>query len=294
MPSKPTKPQESIPTNRVAVIRRDKLNYNYYLTGDERKKPVTPRASIPKQHHFKLMLIVGLAIVALVLGILHTPKHPVSVAVKRPVSVAVKHPPLFNKTRYSLTLPTSAWVVVNKQRPLPDNYVPPQLVVPNVPLRLPANDPEMSLEPNAAKAFEMLVMAADQSGIKLMLGSGYRSQKEQEIVFNNEVRLLGDKANQVSAKPGTSEHQTGLALDVDRVDRMCEFEQCFDTTPEGKWVAVNAYKYGFIVRYAKDKTAITGYEYEPWHLRYVGNDLSVELHDTHIETLEEFFSLNKS
>jgi zinc D-Ala-D-Ala carboxypeptidase len=196
----------------------------------------------------------------------------------------------FNKNKFSKTDPSSLWVIVNKTRPLPNSYAPSHLVNPNTVLRLPASDPEMTIRPETSTAFEQLVKGAKTAGYDLMLGSGYRSYQLQTIVYNGEVQQFGQaKADSESARPGTSEHQTGLALDVDRTDRQCEFEQCFGDLPEGKWIVANAYKYGFILRYQKDKTAITGYNYDPWHLRYVGIDLSNEMHRTGISTLEEFF-----
>jgi len=93
-----------------------------------------------------------------------------------------------------------------------------------------------------------------------------------------------------SARPGHSEHQTGLAADIEPASRQCEVQNCFADTPEGQWLAVNAYKYGFIVRYQKDTQNLTGYEYEPWHIRYVGLSLANEVQRTH-KTLEQTFHL---
>jgi len=120
--------------------------------------------------------------------------------------------------------------------------------------------------------------------------SGYRSYSTQVTVYNNEVANYGQAvADSESAKPGTSEHQTGLAVDVGGGG--CGIEDCFGTTAEGKWLAANAYNYGFIVRYTAAKQSITGYRAEPWHIRYIGSELSQEMHKENITTLEEFFSL---
>jgi D-alanyl-D-alanine carboxypeptidase len=78
---------------------------------------------------------------------------------------------------------------------------------------------------------------------------------------------------------------------VSALPSVCALDQCFANTPQGQWLAANGWKYGFIVRYPADKTAVTGYEYEPWHMRYVGLDLAAEMHRDGIETLEEFFGL---
>ena len=183
------------------------------------------------------------------------------------------------------------WVVVNKGRQLPSDYVPAGLVVPTVPLRLSGSAAEMHVRSDTAAAMEKMFAAAKNEGINLMLASGYRSYATQVSVYNGYVSASGvDQADTFSARPGHSEHQTGLAADVEPTSRVCEVEQCFENTPEGKWLAANSYKYGFIIRYQKDTQALTGYEYEPWHVRYVGSDLSAQIHQTG-QTLEQFFGL---
>lgn len=197
----------------------------------------------------------------------------------------------FNKTKYSLNDPGSIWVVVNKGRQLPATYAPANLVVPNVPLRLSAGSEEMHLRQDVATALERLVAGARTQDISLMLASGYRSYGFQVGLYNSYVRQSGRvAADTFSARPGFSEHQTGLAADLEPVSRKCEVDQCFADTPEGRWLAANAYKYGFIIRYPKDQQSLTGYEYEPWHVRYVGKDLAAQLHASG-QTLEQFFGL---
>lgn len=202
-------------------------------------------------------------------------------------------PPSFNKKLYSTDTPGSIWWVVNKKRPLnPVNYAPPDLVTPNVPLRLSAANSEMHVSGQMAPALEQLFAAAKKDGVNLMLASGYRSYQLQVAVYNQNVAQLGQAgADEVSAHPGTSEHQTGLAADLEPTSRKCEIDVCFADTPEGKWLVANSYKYGFIIRYQKDKESVTGYNYEPWHVRYIGTDLSMEMHKEGITTLEEFFGL---
>jgi len=132
---------------------------------------------------------------------------------------------------------------------------------------------------------------AKNDGIDLMLGSGYRSYDVQAFYYNNYVNTYGQaEADRFSARPGTSEHQTGLALDVSGIDRVCYLEVCFEEQPAGKWVADNAHKFGFIIRYPEGKESITGYQYEPWHLRYVGQELATELNSLSL-TMEEFFEI---
>ncbi len=198
----------------------------------------------------------------------------------------------FNKTKYSLTDPTSLWVVANKQHPLqPVNYVPADLTVPSVPLVSPGAD-NMQMRVATASAVTQLFAAAKQAGLNLEVVSGYRSYTYQQTVYSRYVTRSGQAtADQESARPGYSEHQTGLAVDIGAASGKCALEACFGTTPEGQWLAANAYRYGFILRYPADKVTVTGYEYEPWHFRYVGTDLSSEMHQQDIETLEDFFGV---
>lgn len=200
----------------------------------------------------------------------------------------------FDKHQYSLTDPTSLWVIVNKQRPLqPKTYVPGDLVVPNIKLRSNITGDERQVRQITADALKKMSDAATQDGLSLTLESGYRSYNFQVNLYNRYVSEQGQSvADTQSARPGFSEHQTGLAADVGGTSNpSCNVEQCYANTPEGKWVASNAYKYGFVIRYPLGKDHVTGYEYEPWHLRYVGTDLSTEMHNENISTLEEFFNL---
>jgi zinc D-Ala-D-Ala carboxypeptidase len=203
--------------------------------------------------------------------------------------------PSFNKEQYSLTDPTSIWLIANKKRPLqPKTYTPADLVVPNIQLRSNITSDERQVRQGTATALEQLSAAAKQENITLTLESGYRSYNFQVNLYNRYVNEQGQAvADTQSARAGHSEHQTGLAADVGGTTRpACNVEACFADTAEGKWVAANAYKYGFVIRYPEGKTPITGYTYEPWHLRYVGTDLSTEMHSEAILTLEEFFGLS--
>jgi len=204
--------------------------------------------------------------------------------------------PTFDKSKFSLDDPTSPWVVVNKQRPLsPKTYAPNGLRAPNIQLKGGKTTEAMQLTAETSQAVEALATAAQAEGLKFVLVSGYRSYNSQKTIYDSEVKGFGQAvADQESARPGHSEHQTGWAADLGRTDGKCEIEACFADTAEGKWLATNAHKYGFIIRYAKDKTSVTGYIYEPWHLRYVGSDLAAEMHRTNTETLEEFFGLSSA
>ena len=126
----------------------------------------------------------------------------------------------------------------------------------------------------------------------LLLNSGYRSFDTQKIVHERQVARLGLKAGEaLAARPGYSEHQTGLAADVSAAGQGCVIQVCFATTKAGKWLAANAWQYGFILRYPNGQTATTGYQFEPWHFRYVGVDLATEMKSQNITVLEKFWKL---
>jgi zinc D-Ala-D-Ala carboxypeptidase len=200
----------------------------------------------------------------------------------------------FDKTAGSTTDPSSSWVIVNKQHPLnPKTYQPNDLIVPNVPLRKNISSDERLLRTEPAKALEKLVADAAATGIHLNLQSGYRSYAFQAALYSGYVKQQGQTAaDRTSARPGYSEHQTGMAADLGGTSRpACDVEKCYAQTPEGIWLAANAYKYGFIIRYTESKESVTGYDYEPWHIRYIGTELSSEMHERHVETLEEFFTV---
>lgn len=200
-------------------------------------------------------------------------------------------PEPFNKSQYPLDQPGSIWMIVNKQRALPADYVPEDLDVAEVTLRLNASNEQMRISKKALPAVEELFEAAKQAGHKLTFASGYRSYEYQKQLYTGYVAKDGQAAaDRYSARPGTSEHQTGLALDVCETGSNCDLDTAFGATESGKWVAANAHNYGFIVRYAEGKEDITGYQYEPWHLRFVGKELANELHKTG-QTMEEFFGI---
>lgn len=197
----------------------------------------------------------------------------------------------FDKTTYSIDQPSSIWWIVNKKRPLPSGYVPANLIVPNVSLRLAASSEQMRISSKVAGDLEALFADAASSGSPLVFASGYRSEAYQRQLYNGYVQSSGQAAaDRYSAKPGTSEHQTGLAFDICAANTSCDLVQAFGQTPTGIWVRDHAHEYGFIIRYLPNKEGVTGYEYEPWHLRYVGKDLATELQAKNL-TMEEFFGL---
>jgi D-alanyl-D-alanine carboxypeptidase len=198
----------------------------------------------------------------------------------------------FNKSLYPTNDPGSIWWVVDKHRPLPPGYEPSDLTIPNIPVRPTKTSlVERRVSQKIIPDLEAMVAAAAHDGARLQLASGYRSYALQVSMYKQNIKRFGQtEADNVSAKPGTSEHQTGFALDIGAMSRECEVQACFAGTPEGKWLAEHAYEYGFIIRYPEGKRAATGYDFEPWHLRYVGRDLAAELHLTG-QTPEEFFGL---
>jgi D-alanyl-D-alanine carboxypeptidase len=202
--------------------------------------------------------------------------------------------PVFDPALYSIDDPSSLWVVVDKKRPLnPKTYIPKNLVKPKFPNGVGQNPYGIKLAKSAAKAAIQMATAmnAEGKGV-LVLSSTYRSYQTQVAVHARDVALLGLKAGEnLAARPGYSEHQTGLAADLSAVGQGCVIRTCFAQTKAGKWLAANAWQYGFILRYPKGRTATTGYQFEPWHFRYVGVELSTQMHSTGVAVLEDFFAL---
>lgn len=188
-----------------------------------------------------------------------------------------------------VTNPDSIAVVVNKERSLPSDYRPDDLVEPNVPFSFAEKHDKRLLRKEAAEALERLFAQAEQEGIQLYAVSGFRAYETQRSIYEWNVNQYGEEhANRFSAYPGTSEHQTGLAMDVSSASVGYQLEQQFGDTKEGQWLADNAHLFGFIIRYPEGKEHITGYAYEPWHLRYVGEWIAREVYENDI-TLEQYF-----
>lgn len=187
----------------------------------------------------------------------------------------------------SIDSPGTLWWLVNRDRPLPDGYFPAGLVTPNVPLKPGTGATQLAAA--TAAAFEAMVADASNAGFALQLNSGYRSFEQQQMVYDRFVQDYGAEVAALRvAPPGRSEHQTGMAADVGLVG--LPDDQLFGDTEASVWVAQNAHRHGFILRYPPDKAAITGYDNEPWHLRYVGVELATELQASGL-TMEEHFGL---
>ena len=178
-------------------------------------------------------------------------------------------------------------VVVNKSYVLTSNYKPKDLVSVKINFLPEVTEEERYMTAESAKAVEEMVDAASKDRVYLYGLSGYRSYETQKNLYEYNVETQGKSySDKYVAKPGASEHQLGEAMDLATSSGWI-YEGC----PEANWIANNAYKYGFIVRYESGKEDITGYNYEPWHVRYVGNEMAEKIYNDGI-TLEEFAEIN--
>lgn len=157
-------------------------------------------------------------------------------------------------------------LIANKTYPLPSTYNP-------------------GVDSTANTALKSMFAAAKADGLNLFICSGFRSYTTQKNLYNRYVKRDGvAAADRYSARPGHSEHQTGLAFDINKAD------SSFVGTPEAKWLAENSYKYGFIIRYPEGKESITGYKYEPWHVRYLGVETATAVYNSGL-CLEEYLGI---
>lgn len=192
------------------------------------------------------------------------------------------------------TEPNSITVLVNKELSLPSDYIPDDLVVPNVEFSIDYYDEKKLMRKEAAEALEKLFAAAKEEGLSLTGVSAYRSYERQYEIFTNNIKVKGlEHTTKYSAVPGYSEHQTGLSIDVSTKSVAYRIDASFAKTKESTWLKENAHLYGFIIRYGEDKTAITGYAYEPWHIRYVGKSLATYLYENNL-CLEEYYNYTPS
>jgi D-alanyl-D-alanine carboxypeptidase len=240
-------------------------------------------------------LIVGLA------GIFGLPRVISGQVAKFPESVQniasqvqPKPATIFDPPKYSIDDADSIWVVVNKQRQISLlRYKPENLVFPEFPRPGIQNPFSLQLRQEAAVAtVEMARAMKDEGAGTLILNSGFRTYKNQQGLYNRTRDTRGlAVAEKLSARPGHSEHQLGLAADFSARGQGCVILTCFGNTEAGRWLEENAHEYGFILRYPKGYRAITGFQYEPWHFRYVGVELAMEMKTTGIKTLEQFWAI---
>lgn len=175
--------------------------------------------------------------------------------------------------------PESLRCLVNKMRPFAQkDWAPSDLV----------DFEGQQLRAEAAQAARTMMDAAKAEGVTLTVSSAYRSYAVQQQTYQHWVSVNGQKvADQLSARPGYSEHQTGLAIDFSSPEG-CRLEECYEDTRAGRWLAKNAQNYGFILRFPKGQQAVTGYLFEPWHYRHLGKDLTARYVASGANTLEEF------
>lgn len=158
-------------------------------------------------------------------------------------------------------------MIVNKTYTLPASYAPGDLL------------------PEVKEAFEVMQKAAAAEGLNIYISSGYRSYTRQQTLYNNYVKTDGKElADTYSSRPGHSEHQSGLCFDLNTID------DSFGATKESAWLEKHAQEYGFIIRFPKGKDKQTGYQYEPWHLRYLGVEMAEKVKSSGL-SLEEYFGI---
>ena len=173
-------------------------------------------------------------------------------------------------------------IIVNKTYKLSENYIPE-----NTKEKITTDKCNNCIIDEAYDKFKEMQADASTLGLNIYISSGYRSYNYQQKLYNNYSAVNGDEeADRYSAKPGHSEHQTGTCFDLNTID------SSFANTDEGKYVDSNAYRYGFIIRFPEGKEDKTGYLYEPWHLRYVGEELAKKLYNNgNWITMEEYYGI---
>lgn len=187
-------------------------------------------------------------------------------------------------------------VLVNRDHPLPTDYVPNNLYVTdnNENNFHKYSDPNLKpmIRLELKPFLDKMMRDAQALGFNFIVDSGYRSYLYQQIILDKLLQEKGDKAYKIVALPGTSEHQTGLAFDIAYYNDGIYDDDVKETDPVVIWLSENSYRYGFILRYPKGKEDITGYIYEPWHFRFVGLELAKILYDSGL-TLEEYYEHKK-
>ena len=192
----------------------------------------------------------------------------------------------FYKNIKVIDKPNKIDVLVNKNNKLDKFYRPYDLVK----ISEECSNKDKYLRIEAKVNYEIMCKKAKQEGYRIMVVSSYRSYFYQQELYNYYVKKMGlKKTDKASARPGHSEHQTGLAIDIEGSNK--DYMK-FEKSKEFKWLQNNAYKYGFILRYPKGKEYITGFKYEPWHYRYVGKKIAKIIHNQNI-TLEEYLKTYK-
>ncbi len=233
------------------------------------------------------MLAIELSIVVAVSGglinsrkeIIKKDKENVAIESREVLLSNTEHENLENKTQESNyieiqrlegMLNNQYFILINRENRLSENYVPDNLI--EISSRFLNYAEDDNLESTASEALNRMFNAAMEDGISLIGVSGYRSYDMQRRLYDTRMMREGEaQTRSYTAEAGASEHQTGLAIDI-LSDEYSVLDEGFENTRAFKWLNENCYKYGFILRYLKGKEDITGYNYEPWHFRYIGNE----------------------
>ena len=230
-----------------------------------------------------MIVVVGTTAAVVVIAMI------VAIRVLAPNAAPTPNPtPTFDTGALSIDDPNSYWMIADKLHALdPADWEPPDLV--EVPVAH-TNQPFLRRVASDAAVAMFAAFASESGGLQMQSQSAYRSYSTQESVYAGWVSRLGQAgADLTSTRPQYSEHQTGLLIDVSASPANCTLGQCFADIPQGQWLASEAWRFGFVLRYPDGKCDVTGYEFKPWHMRYVGAELATELHTTGVQTLEEFF-----
>ncbi len=210
--------------------------------------------------------------------------------------VNVDVPPYDPCLDYGLPIPTKTiayddgnkLILVNKQYAVTPDFYPTNLVAVDGSL---STNKGLYLKKEAYDAYLNMLADANEQGINFLICSTYRSYGTQESIYFDHIYYHGiDYTNTVSAYPGRSEHHTGWAIDITSKSMGYDLLESFINYPEGQWINDHCHEYGFIIRYPQGKTHITGYAYEPWHLRYVGVDVATQIMSQGL-TLEEYLGV---
>ena len=245
-----TKPEITLQGNEVTIYQNDTYNEPGYTATDNYDKDITSKVKVTNNIDNKKT-----GTYEVTYSVSDSSKNKTEI--KRKINVIEKP-----KTQGTYI---KGILIVNKKYSLPANYNP-------------------GVDQTASTALKQLQQAASTAGHNIPLISGFRSYSRQQTLYNNYVARDGQAlADTYSARPGHSEHQTGLAFDVGKLD------DNYGSTPAGIWLKENCHKYGFILRYPKGKESITGYQYEPWHIRYVGIEHATNIMNKNI-TLEEYLN----
>lgn len=189
----------------------------------------------------------------------------------------------FYSTEKDTDISKDTLLIVNKFYKLSNDYEAPDVI--NMGLQYAFNN--NSIRSDVYNAFKEMVNEAKAEGLTILANSSYRKYDHQEKVYNNYKMSRGESgADLIAARPGHSEHQTGLAIDI---STLTSNQATFETTPEFQWLTQNAHLYGFIIRYPKDKQYLTGFQYESWHYRYVGIDIATRIKELDI-TFDEYYA----